>query len=597
MSVLTNIEDKVHSAANAVEDWIFGGKSSHQTAAHNDAASTTAVPSAGEQGGSLDAARDGAYGPKTGVTTATAAAADTTGAAKPHDQSSGFFSAVGDVFDWVFGDDQNSTAAPAEVRGKTDANGQVGEVTATTDRGTTTQDADHNLKFVGKDGDTVQRSANGDVDSQNGDGTKQYHRDGQSGQQHYEDHSKGITADYNPQQATETAPDGSTHGQVRVGNITGSWHEKNGRRWFQSDTPLQDVKPEDLQEGVTYAFSDKDTGDKMIAFRRNGVVTKVSPDSAEFDFANGSRVVRDNHGNLTYFDDKHADGMRVTRENFDQLKGSLPEFVRQRFQRYQDHFVIGGNHVGAHGSIQTDQGDSVTQQPDKVTLTTANGDTTVTAGPGGVTTVECRDGFKSVQQNHVDTITDERNGHVDQPLFTYNFQNGNLIVGDPDHPDIDFSPESTTFGWNGMTVDNDGSIQFDDGSNLCDTSSAAYVASAGLAQSAVQEAGAAAIAVSNELSSGTVYDTGRLDATLAELSTALSQCLAAGNLEAAGMIIAARGQLDALIAPARKKSAEARELRELGFGAFSIAGAEKNDYGFTADGLVDKMLRERETAA
>ncbi|MGL1701384.1 hypothetical protein ACSTHI_23675, partial [Vibrio parahaemolyticus] len=83
-------------------------------------------------------------------------------------------------------------------------------------------------------------------------------------------------------------------------------------------------------------------------------------------------------------------------ENYNSIKDSLPEFVRQRFQRYHDHFLIGGNRVGPQGAIQTDQGDNVTQQPDRVTLTTKNGDTTVTAGPNGTTTVECRDGFKSV---------------------------------------------------------------------------------------------------------------------------------------------------------------------------------------------------------
>ena len=243
-------------------------------------------------------------------------------------------------------------------------------------------------------------------------------------------------------------------------------------------------------------------------------------------------------------------------------------------------YDIGGVTIKADGSVSTD---------DKVTLgQTAPGGKMVAHLPSdsgkGATVVNNADKTTDLINNGTDTKFDPNNpahrverfginadGSLGASQFNYNSDNGDFCT-----PDVQFYGNGTTdVDWAQLTFDAAGAVTYGDGSSVYDSTPTAYTNSDVQGDNAVHGADTAVAAVSAKLGSSTFEagDIAALNSSLGDLDGALSQALSSGNLEAAGEIISAKGEVSTALAQATQQVALADNLRAKGLGDDNIVDA------------------------
>ncbi|MGH7489320.1 MAG: hypothetical protein ACREMY_27530, partial [bacterium] len=225
----------------------------------------------------------------------------------------------------------------------------------------------------------------------------------------------------------------------------------------------------------------------------------------------------------------------------------------------------------------------------KVRHATTRDETATVTVKSGCTDFSVPHEFRTHTDRGGETAYDDRPGHENERMFSYNFK-----TGDFNTPNIDFSPTKTTLGWNGDTIDANGNVSFSDGSSLYSAGQAEQAAAD--SQTAVQGAAQAVSEVTGRVGSGTVQagDPGLLSARMGDITRCMAECLASGNPAPLASLLAAYDSCSALCNASFKPAEEAVQANVQGiFDPDTIARMQKGSQFQTVTGAVDAELSRR----
>jgi hypothetical protein len=234
-------------------------------------------------------------------------------------------------------------------------------------------------------------------------------------------------------------------------------------------------------------------------------------------------------------------------------------------QRENGGWEIMGVNVDREGTVTTDSGQCVRRKHDGVCVSgkdrhgrdvegtvQENGNSEVVDGKGTKTILNVDRPDHLVERIDAD-------GHKQ---FTYDDDKDTLCIDD----EVTFGPDDTWLDFADVSIDDDGSISFEDDSYLIDNSEEAYQDAHETAHGAVSAADSIGAAVAGEISRGTCDfgDVDTLIGAIGNLNDALGVALAAGNLDAAGKIIMKKAELEGMLGDVRVRAQVAAELGRAG---------------------------------
>ncbi len=289
-------------------------------------------------------------------------------------------------------------------------------------------------------------------------------------------------------------------------------------------------------------------------------------------FRDGIAHIHDNDGTTHIKNDKIGE-IRLKNGKLEQEQpdGSYKEIkeddpIMKHIRRKENGgWDVMGVNVDKQGAVTTDSGQCIRKRDDGVCVSGKDrhgrdvegkvhddGNSEVIDGKGTKTILNVDKPDHLVERIDAD-------GHRE---FTYNDDTDTLCVDD----EVIFGPDDTWLDFADVSIDEDGSISFEDDSYLIDNSEEAYQDAQEAAHGAVSAADSICSAIAGEISRGTCDfgDVDNLISAIGNLNDVLGIALAAGNLDAAGKIIMKKAELEGMLGDVRVRAQVASELQRAG---------------------------------
>lgn len=258
---------------------------------------------------------------------------------------------------------------------------------------------------------------------------------------------------------------------------------------------------------------------------------------------------------------------------------------------------IMGVDVGKDGNVKTGTGQEIKSSGDGVTLTGADGKGRSVHGTvhndGTSEVVDGKGATTKMDPDHPDHLVErtDAGGHeifnYDDEDHCFSLDSGVTFDGDLDETDLDFM---------NLILDEDGSIEFDDGTDLLDNSDEAREDAEEAAHCSVAEADQACARAASAIATGgcDYGDIANMKDALGDLDAALQCAMRVGNLDTAGKIIMQKAAVESILSSAEARAQVKAELLSRGIAdPTAVAQAQQNIGTHTVFGVVEEEQRRR----